>query len=118
VGGRPRRHPDARSLQRHDRRLAERVPPKATKDAAVEIAVGQIWRFGSRRLRVLAYSKNPMKHDADDGKSTHVVGCRFIDPSGRETGRMIRSRTPAYQTYPEQQFREKFRFVSGPAEDA
>lgn len=92
----------------------EKESPKPTKDAAVEIRRGQIWRQGSRLLIVewIAPHWNELRCAGE-----FEVGCHFVTPSGREVGTMIKHRRSARQRYHEQRFREKFRFVCQP-EDA
>ena len=89
---------ELRGLQTVTEGWPEREQPKPTKDAAIKIEAGQIWRQGSRRLRVRWVD------------STHV-GYVWSDPSGRETGTAIRGRKHE-QTVTERRFREKFRYVS------
>jgi hypothetical protein len=87
----------------------EKRTPKPTKDAAVEIRAGQVWRFGSRRI-VVDWVKLHWNRNRCPG--AHQVGCHYIEASGREIGTMIRGRRSARVAYDEQRFREKFRFVS------
>ncbi len=89
----------------------EKLPPKPTKDAAVEIRAGQTWRQGSRRLVVdsVGLHWNQKMHPGE-----RQIGCHFVDASGRETGTMIRGRQSARQQYHEQRFREKYRYVGEP----
>lgn len=89
----------------------EKEPPKPTKDAGVEIREGQIWRHGTRKL-IVDWVK-PHWKDAD----ALEVGCHFIQASGREVGTMIVGRRSARQSYVEQRFREKFRFVREPEKE-
>lgn len=86
----------------------ERPKPKATKDAAIKIERGQLWRFGSRQL-VVDQVSNHWNQVLFPGEQQ--IGCHFITPSGRERGSMIVGRKSARQSYREQHFREKFRFV-------
>lgn len=89
-----------------------RAPAKKTRDAHVAIEVGQVWRLGTRRLRVLSYSRHWNAGRAGLAADAMQVVCRFTDPSGREVGTMIRGRLSAEVTYSERRFREKFRHVA------
>lgn len=84
----------------------ERLPLKPTKDAAVAIRRGQVWRQGARRLLV----------QSDESGAPLGISYTWIDATGREKGRAIVGRRHL-QHVREQRFREKFRFVCEP-EDA
>jgi hypothetical protein len=91
----------------------EKEPPKPTKDAAVEIRRGQVWRQGSRRL-IVQWMKPHWNKARCPGE--YEVGYTWIDPTGRETGRAIVGRRHEQAAH-EGAFRAKFRFVCQP-EDA
>lgn len=90
----------------------EREPPKPTKDAAIKIEVGQIWRRGNRQLRVTWYERH-WNERFFEGKMMQV-GYIWIDQTGRETGTAIVGRKHE-QSAIEHHFREKFRYVDGGA---
>jgi hypothetical protein len=97
----------------------EARPPKPTKDAAVAIRRGQIWRLGRRQLVVDSVSPHWNRERLGE-PDLRQIGCHFIQSSGREVGTMIVGRRSARQSYAEPRFREKFRFVrdmNDPAEE-
>lgn len=101
---------ELRSVQTVTEGWPEKEPPKPTKDAAVEIRAGQVWRQGSRRLRV-TWIKPHWNRQICSGENE--VGYLWIEESNRARGHAIVGRR-AKQSAREQHFREKFRFVSDP----
>ena len=87
----------------------EKPDPKVTKDAAIAIERGQIWRKGSRRFVVESYHEHWASGRGSVPEGERGVTCRAIEPSGREIS--YRPRKSSSNTYREQGFREKFRFV-------
>lgn len=82
----------------------EKIPPKPTKDAHIAIEVGQVWRQGSRRLRVRSVGPHGMD------PSVMSVEYMWIDESSRSNGVAIVGRR-ARQHMLESRFRARFRHV-------